>query len=78
MKDYWVGVFFGFLMACILSMVLVIVMTSRIDLLSVEINHLSDRQVEVEKQTAEHERIMKTYEFFNKTWEKLYTMEEKK
>lgn len=67
-NDYWLGVLSGFFASLVLSLIALIVMFHKVN----------ELDVTVRKQEAwieENREIMRTYEFFNKTWEVLYNRE---
>lgn len=69
-NDYWLGVLSGCFASLVLSLIALIVMFHKVNGL----------EVMVRKQEAwieENKEIMRTYEFFNKTWEVLYDKEAK-
>ena len=67
-NDYWFGVLSGCFASLVLSLIALIVMFHKVN----------ELEVTVRKQEAwieENKEIMRTYEFFNKTWEVLYNKE---
>ena len=69
-NEYWLGVLSGCFASLVLSLIALIVMFHKVNGL----------EATVRKQEAwieENKEIMRTYEFFNKTWEVLYNKEKK-
>lgn len=63
--NYWAGVFVGFMCSLLLMGVVCIVVTNRMSQYEKALDQLSRKHQELEAMYAEHERIMKAYEFYN-------------
>jgi hypothetical protein len=66
--NYWAGVICGI---CSASIFFLIMMFSVIE----QNNELKKEIAELSVNVERHDEIMRTYEFFNKTWEMLYNEE---
>lgn len=74
-ENYWLGFVVGILLSLVLSSVLFLGVKETMAGVSKKNSELELRLELAEMSVAEHERIMRTYEFFNKTWERLYNKE---
>ena len=66
--NYWVGVIVGCIMGIILSVICFLCVVKQNENLTAQV-------ILLREEVAEHEEIMRTYKFFNKTWERLYNKE---
>lgn len=71
--NYWVGVFVGFMCSLLLMAVVCIGVTNRMSQYEVALEQLSKKEEELKKTYAEHEKIMRAYEFYN--WQYSLKME---
>ena len=71
--NYWVGVFVGFMCSLLLMAVVCIGVTNRMSQYEVALEQLSKKEEELKKMYAEHEKIMRAYEFYN--WQYSLKME---
>lgn len=72
--NYWAGVFTGFICSLLLMGAVGFVVTNRISQHEKALEQLSHKYTELETMYAEHERIMKAYEFYN--WQYSLKMED--
>ena len=68
MDEFWVGVCSGFVAAFIFFCVAFIVIDGSNTKLKKEMKELQHTQHEILRQVEEHEKVMRTYEFFNESW----------
>lgn len=72
--NYWAGVFVGFMCSLLLMGIVCVVVTNRMSQYEKALAQLSHKHQELEAMYAEHERIMKAYEFYN--WQYSLQMED--
>lgn len=68
MDEFWVGVCSGFVAALIFFGVAFIVIDGSNTKLKKEMKAMQHTQHEILRQVEEHEKVMRTYEFFNESW----------
>ena len=68
MDEFWVGVCCGFAAAFIFFSVAFIVIDGSNTKLKKEMKEMQHTQHEILRQVEEHEKVMRTYEFFNESW----------
>ena len=73
--NYWAGVFVGFMCSLLLMAVVCIGVTDRMSQYEVALEQLSKKEDELKNLYAEHEKIIKQYEFY--VWHNMKFFEEK-
>ena len=74
-SGYWAGVFTGMVCSVIFLIVCCFILNNKMRLYEAALQKLNQNQEELVKMYAEHEKIMKTYEFYN--WQYSLKMEKK-
>lgn len=68
MDEFWVGVLSGFAAAFIFFAAAFIVIDGSNTRLKKEMKDMQHTQQKILRQIEEHEKVMRTYEFFNESW----------
>ena len=74
-SGYWAGVFTGMICSVIFLIVCCFILNNKMILYEAALQKLNQNQEELVKMYAEHEKIMKAYEFYN--WKMGFTEEKK-
>ena len=75
MSDFWVGTIAGAAAAFILFVVSAMVLNKRVDELQAQMNQLQQVQTEQREWIEENAYIMRTYKFFNESWQAILDKE---
>lgn len=74
--NYWIGVIIGASCGIIVSTVAGLLCITRLNIYENRLLNIEKRQQKIEEWYAENERVMKTYEFFNQSWQAIIDMKD--
>lgn len=75
MNDFWVGTIAGAVAALILFICSAAVVNARVNELQTQMNQLQQTQAAQQEWIEENEYIMRTYKFFNESWQAILDKE---
>lgn len=78
MSDYWFEVLTGFLAALLFAIVAMLCMGKKITVLEQQMTDITQEHVEIKEWVEDNKTVMRTYEFFNKSWQAIIDMKEDK
>lgn len=76
MSDYWFGVLTGFIAALLFALISMMCMGKKITMLEQQMSEVTREHEEIKEWVEDNKTVMRTYEFFNKSWQAIIDMKE--
>lgn len=74
MSDYWFGVLTGFITALLFALISMMCMGRKIEQLEQQMSEVTREHEEIKEWIADNETVMRTYKFFNQSWQAIIDM----
>ncbi len=78
MREFWIGVISGVTCSMLLFICALFAMSDKVNKLESRQLALEEKQVEQDSWIEDNKTIMKTYQFFNESWQAIIELEERR